>query len=153
MVEERTLIALYKTIDAAEITRRRLIDLGLAEAQVSISGEERAGSTADYPPENGGFFQALKDLFLPDRDLYTYDAGLRRGAKMVSAHVPGQLVDQVREIMEREDPLDIDMGETDWRSAGLGDYGTRRSDADEREREVRHRDQERSTPRVRSYMR
>ena len=151
MVEERTLIALYETIEAAEVTRRRLIDFGLAEAQVSISGEERAGSTADYPPENGGFFQALKDLFLPDRDLYTYDAGMRRGAKMVSARIPARLVDQVRDIMEREHPLDIDMGETDWRSAGAGDYGTRRRDVEEGQREMRRLDVEASTPRVRSY--
>ena len=149
MVDERTLVALYKTMEAAERTRQRLIEIGLPPQQVSISGEEKAGSTADYEPrEGGGFLQAVKDLFLPEADLYTYDEGVRRGAKMVSAHVPGQLVDRAVAVMEEADPLDIETSVAEWRSAGWSDYGRVKSGGDEGR--TRRRDPDRAG-RVRSY--
>ena len=149
MVEEQTLVALYKTMDAAQRTRKRLIEIGLPPQQVSISGEEKAGSTADYEPrEKGGFLQAVKDLFLPEADLYTYDEGVRRGAKMVSAHVPSQLADRAIAAMEEADPLDIETSVAEWRSAGWSDYGREKSDADEGRRKRRDPDR---AGRIRSY--
>lgn len=140
MVEDGTLVALYTTTEAAERTRRRLIELGVPGGQVSLVGEERAGSTADYvQSENDGFFRALKDFFLPERDLYTYREGIRRGAKMVTAHVPAQMMDGVRAAMEEADPLDIDASLSEWRSAGWSDFGTvKGNEADERRRRAEH---------------
>ena len=153
MVEERALVALYKTAEAAERARAALLDLGIPPDQVSFSGEERAGSTADYQPrddsDDGGFFQAIKDLFLPESDAYSYGEGVRRGAKMVTAHVPGELVDRAIALMEREDPIDIDAGESEWRTAGWSDYGRTEVTPEDR---GRRRDGAR-TGRVRSYMR
>ena len=149
MLEERTLVALYKTMKAAERTRARLIEIGLPGEQVSISGEGRAGSTADYEPqEKGGFLQALKELFLPDDDLYHYSEGVRRGAKMVTAHVPGQMIEQAAAVMEEADPLDVETSLQEWRSAGWSDYGRVRSDDDQRR--VKQREADRPG-RVRSY--
>ena len=151
MLEERTLIAVYKTMEDAERTRRRLIEIGLPREQVSLSGEEKAGSTADYEPqEKSGFFQAVKDLFRPETDRDTYEEGVRRGAKMVSAHVPGQMVERAVAVMEEANPLDIDTSETEWRSAGWSDYGREKKDADAGAAASSRRDTAR-TGRVRVY--
>ena len=151
MVEERSVMALYKTMEEAERTRNRLLDIGVPWEQVSISGEEKAGSTADYDPqEQGGLFRAVKDLLLPEADRYTYSEGVRRGAKMVAAHVPGQLVDRAVAVMEQEDALDVDLSETEWRTAGWSDYGREKSAADAGDKPVWRRDMAR-TGRIRSY--
>ena len=123
----RVITALFDNLADAERARARLIEMGIARDQISIvaqgTGGTAAGATTgttvtEQSRKEGGFFQALADLFLPEEDRYTYAEGIRRGSQLLSVRAVDANIDRVVAIIEECRPVDIDQRAQEWRSAG-----------------------------------
>ncbi|WP_395665697.1 DUF2171 domain-containing protein [Methylocella sp.] len=110
--------ALFDTREEAEAAAADLMQAGVAPSRVLVTGEEHL---ADDPPrEDGkpGFWEALKELFLPDEDRRAYAEGLRRGGFMVSVRPLEHEYQRAVDILDRAGAVDIDERETYWRREG-----------------------------------
>jgi hypothetical protein len=122
----RAATAFFDSREAAEKARADLIAAGIAADAVSIAGDDPAVVTAqraadrDAPilPEDGGFWHALKEFFMPDEDRYTYAEGLRRGGVVVSVQTPPADYDRVLDILDADGAVDIDAREQAWKMEG-----------------------------------
>jgi uncharacterized protein (TIGR02271 family) len=122
---DRTLTALYDDAGDAQRARQDLIAAGIPEQQVwthKASATTATGTTAGRERDEGGFWEALKDLFVPDEDRYTYAEGMRRGGTLLSVRVPENLVDRACEVLEASNPVDLDTREGEWRQSGWAGY-------------------------------
>jgi uncharacterized protein (TIGR02271 family) len=106
----RTLTAMYDNATAAAAARDALIS-AIPSATVEVRGGEAATDT-------GGFWESLKDLFVPDDDRQLYGEGLRRGGYLLSAQVPVGTDDQALDILEQTSAVDIDERSASWRNEG-----------------------------------
>ncbi len=134
----RVITALFDNLADAERARARLIEMGVGRDQVSIvaqgTGGTAAGTTGgttvtEQSRKEGGFFEALADLFLPEEDRYTYAEGIRRGGHLLSVRAADENIDRVVAIIEECRPVDIDQRAQEWRSAGWAGWETSRQGA------------------------
>jgi len=65
-----------------------------------------------------GFWDALKDLFLPEEDRSTYAEGLRRGGYLVTVRASNAQYERVIDILDDEGSVDLDQREAQWRAEG-----------------------------------
>jgi uncharacterized protein (TIGR02271 family) len=125
---EQTLTALYDTQGAAAAVRNELARLGIPDRQVTIQGSSGAGTAGSAPDEDRGFWDSLKDAFMPEEDRHTYAEGIRRGSYLLTARVPENLMEQAHVVLEQGDPVDVDERATTWRQDGWsGVDGTTRT--------------------------
>ena len=81
----RTITAFFDNRTDADDAIERLVGAGIQRNDISIvEGGSRGGGATSYSQssqsdEGLGFWESLKDLFLPDEDRSTYAEGLRRG--------------------------------------------------------------------------
>ena len=111
----RTITALFDTRDAAD---RAIVDLeaaGIPRQHMSVldPNGSAAGTT-----ETDGFWQSLKNLFLPDEDRHSYAEGLRRGGFMVSVETDEANYNRVLDILDRDGAANLDEREDTWRTEG-----------------------------------
>lgn len=117
----RTVTAFFDTQDAAEKARADLIEAGLSPDTISVvAGASAAASQA----EEGGFWHALREFFVPDEDRYTYAEGLRRGGFALSVRTGSAHYDRAIDILDADGAVDIDEREKVWRSEGWGGYAS-----------------------------
>lgn len=124
----RTITAFFDSRTDAEEAVDRLVGAGLARGDIQlVAGQEggtRTGSstTGTYGRDEGGFWDALKDLFMPDEDRYTYAEGLRRGGYLVTARPNAASYETALDILDDEGTIDISERETAWKSEGWSGY-------------------------------
>jgi uncharacterized protein (TIGR02271 family) len=98
-----------------------------------VPGNESGNDTADrsHAPSLGeasvGFWDSLRDLFLPDEDRHTYAEGLRRGGYLVSVSATDAEYERALDILDDEGTIDIDERADSWRAEGWS--GSSTSDA------------------------
>ncbi|MCW6509562.1 hypothetical protein [Lichenifustis flavocetrariae] len=115
----RTATAFFDSREAAERARTDLLGAGLQADAVTMLGDQRAAAEdAPILPEEGGFWHALKEFFIPDEDRFTYAEGLRRGGFVVSVHTDAANYDRALDILDADGAVDIDEREQAWRSEG-----------------------------------
>jgi len=133
----RMITAFFDSSQDANEAIERLVQAGIPRSDVTmVAGGESGGSTSgatsgmttgtsgdsyqrSYDRNEGtGFWDALKDLFLPDEDRYTYAEGLRRGGYLVTARVSDALYERALDILDDEGTIDIDQRAESWRSEG-----------------------------------
>jgi hypothetical protein len=105
----RTVTAFFEDRSAADNAVARLISAGVSRNNVRlVQGEQPGGSTgasmANTSSSQGGFMDALKDLFMPDEDRYTYAEGLRRGGYLVTVTAGTADYDRVLDILMTKAP-------------------------------------------------
>lgn len=120
---QRTYTALYDSSTDAERARDDLIALGIPNGNISIRGAAGSTSAAATTGDDRGFWESLKDLFLPEEDRYTYAEGLRRGGQLLTVSVPEGLEDQAVDVLERSAAVDIDARTQEWQSSGWQSSG------------------------------
>jgi hypothetical protein len=76
----------------------------------------RSGSSPTQ--ENAGFWESLKEMFLPDEDRHTYAEGLRRGGYLVTVRTNDAHYDRAVDILDDEGTIDIDERAESWRHEG-----------------------------------
>ena len=125
----RTVTAFFDTRDAANRAVDDLVAAGIARDNVSVTSEPGGAQTAkaEY---NKGFWEFLKDLFMPEEDRYAYAEGLRRGGTVVSVRTTDANNDRVLAILDAQGAVNMDEREAAWRTEGWKGYqGSDYSDA------------------------
>ena len=127
MASRRTITAFFDDRRDAENAIERLVSAGLSREQIRIleggqGGSGASVSSSSYGESGSGFWDALKDLFLPDEDRYTSAEGLRRGGYLVTVTTTDAEYDQALDILDDEGTIDIDERATSWRDEGWTGY-------------------------------
>jgi uncharacterized protein (TIGR02271 family) len=115
----RTITAFFDQQDDADEAVERLVEDGISRDRISLvrgSGEGQvSGSAADEAP---GFWEALKDMFLPDEDRATYAEGLRRGGYVVTVQADDAHYERAIDILDDEGTVNLDERAASWRREG-----------------------------------
>lgn len=166
-----TITALFDTRAEAEAAKERLSAARVDADNVHVHDKSSSGysDTAYSTHQERGFWDSIKNAFLPDDDRHTYEEGVRRGGVLLTADVDDDCVDDAVRVLEDANSIDIDERSSQWRASGWNYEGTRqgltgesaRSDVGEREEVipiveeqlvVGKRDVDRGSVRVRSYV-
>ena len=173
-----TITALFDTRADAERAKERLKSARVDANHVHLHDKSSTGyKESGYSThEDRGFWDSIKNAFVPDEDRHTYEEGVRRGGVLLTADVDDDCVDEAVKVLEEANTVDIDDRTNQWKAkgwdyagatgagAGLGAMGqTDRTDRDMGEREevipvveeqlvVGKRDVNRGGVRVRSYV-
>ena len=91
------------------------------ESNNDIADQSRAPSLGEA---SVGFWDLLRDLFLPDEDRHTYAEGLRRGGYLVSVNATDAEYERVLDILDDEGTIDIDERADLWRAEGWSGVST-----------------------------
>jgi uncharacterized protein (TIGR02271 family) len=123
----RTITAFFDRREDAEEAVSRLVTAGISSDRIRlVPGQDKSagtGTSSSYSAENeGGFWDALKDLFLPDEDRHTYAEGLRRGGYLVTVMAGTSEYDTALDILDDEGTIDVSERESAWRSEGWTGY-------------------------------
>ena len=100
----KTVTAIFRTADVAQTVKSEIEALGVGSGHIDVIGGTDAADDIGY-------------LNLPHDEAVTYQQAVREGHYVVSAHVDGEHVDPVAEIMRHpEQGVDIDAYEADYRA-------------------------------------
>jgi len=122
---QRTITAFFESRQDAEEAVQRLHAEGFSRDSVRLVEGHQGGSTtqgATNSDESFGFWEGLKDLFLPDEDRSTYAEGLRRGGYLVTVTTRDANYERALDILDDEGTVDIDERASAWRSEGWTGY-------------------------------
>ncbi|WP_237476554.1 hypothetical protein [Lichenibacterium dinghuense] len=111
----RAVTAFFDTQDAADRARDDLVAAGVPSGSVRVAGGQ---ATAAEPPHPHGFWESLKDFFVPDEDRHMYAEGLRRGGFAVAVDTDSAAYDRVLEILDRDGAVDMEERSAGWRGEG-----------------------------------
>lgn len=115
----RALTAFFDTREAADKAKRDLIAAGIPADDIRVVGSGSA--TADT--DDRGFWESLKDFFIPDEDRYSYAEGLRRGGFAVYVQTGDATIYQrASDILDNDGAVDLDEREASWRKEGWTGY-------------------------------
>jgi len=122
---EQIVTAYFDNVSDAERARDSLVAAGINRSQISLVPGAPASTAGtgqktqdDEPQEQGGFWAALKDLFVPEEDRHTYAEALSRGGVMLTVQMQEAAVDQVEEILENAGAVDMHERAAAWQSQG-----------------------------------
>ena len=115
-----TITALFDSRAEAEAAKARLCAGRIDADHVHIhdkssSGHKESGYSTH---EDRGFWDTIKNAFVPDEDRHTYEEGVRRGGALLTADVDDDCVDEAVRILEEANTVDIDDRSGEWRSSG-----------------------------------
>lgn len=120
----RSVVAFFESREAAQRTVEKLVRAGVSRTDVNMV--EGGGSTTTTSRSSAdadmGFWESLKDLFLPEEDRHTYAEGLRRGGYLVSVRTTDAQYDRIVDILDDEGAIDMDERESSWRREGWTGY-------------------------------
>lgn len=119
----RTITAFFERRGDADDAVERLSAAGFPRASIRvIAGAGGSVSRDAYPAEGTGFWEALKDLFLPDSDRHVYAEGLQRGGFLLTLASSEADCSRAMDILDAEGAVDLEQRETDWRAQGWTGY-------------------------------
>jgi uncharacterized protein (TIGR02271 family) len=112
----RTITAFFDDREDASDAVQRLQTAGIPRSDITMV--EGSGSGTSSTQESAGFWESLKELFLPDEDRYTYAEGLRRGGYLVTVRINDAHYERALDILDDEGTIDIDERAASWRNEG-----------------------------------
>jgi stress response protein YsnF len=126
-VQSRSISAFFDTQAAATKAVDDLLLAGIPRQQISQTGGEDIGQlgTAPARTEEKGFWESLKDMFMPEEDRAVYAEGLRRGGYLVSVRTDEADFDRVVDILDNDGAVDLNEREDQWRAEGWTSSGGR----------------------------
>jgi uncharacterized protein (TIGR02271 family) len=113
----QTFTALFASRSEAERAQAQLASAGVNASNASIHDQDNAGFSS-AGQSGGGFFDSLRDMFVPDEDSQTYGEGLRRGHALLTVQADDSQADRVHQLLESSNALDVDETASSWRSEG-----------------------------------
>lgn len=126
----RRLTAFFDDRAAAQKAIDDLVAVGVPNERIRLT--EGTGTTAvtedPAATPQKGFWEELKDLFLPDTDRHSYAEGLHRGGFLLSVQTEDATYDRALDILDSEGAVDMEAREADWRKQGWN--GENRAAAD-----------------------
>jgi hypothetical protein len=115
-----TMTALFDTRAEAERAQLELLNRGLRKEAIVIIDQGAASVSRDDGPK--GFWDSVRDFFIPDADGHTFAEGVRRGAFLLIARVEDEGADDVIELLENSDAVDLDTRSREWQAQGWTPY-------------------------------
>lgn len=121
----RTITAMFDSRSEADAARQRLEQSSIDANRIRIidqsgsAGTTSSGATGSSSGQ-GGFWDTLKDMFMPDEDRHAYGEGISRGHFMLAAEVDEHQADQACQILEGSSSVDFDRRTDEWREQGWG---------------------------------
>ena len=112
----RTITAFFDNREDASDAIQRLQTAGIPRTDINMVEGSRSGSSPTQ--ETAGFWESLKEMFLPDEDRYTYAEGLRRGGYLVTVRTNDAHYERALDILDDEGTIDIDERAASWRNEG-----------------------------------
>jgi uncharacterized protein (TIGR02271 family) len=116
----RTITAFFDNRRDADEAVERLVQAGIPRSGINVVAGAQGSQAASVSREGEGFgfWEALKDLFLPDEDRATYAEGLRRGGFVVTVQVEPAQYERAIDILDDEGTVDLDERAAGWRREG-----------------------------------
>jgi uncharacterized protein (TIGR02271 family) len=115
----RLITAFFDSRQEANEAVERLGRAGIPRSSITLVEGSGAGTASPSREDEGfGFWEALKDLFLPDEDRAAYAEGLRRGGYVVTVQTDSALYDTAIDILDDEGTIDLDQRAQTWRQEG-----------------------------------
>lgn len=111
----RTITAIFDSAADAQRAQERLLSLGLGASDVRILDQ---GSLTPEAGSEKGFWESIKDFFIPDDERATYAEGMRRGGCLLTATVADEYADEVCDLLENSGAIDLDQRVEQWRAEG-----------------------------------
>ncbi len=118
----RTITALFDSEEAANQAIEDLVEAGIPREHLNFKNGTSLTATVGQDHEGKGFWEELKDMFLPDEDRYSYAEGLRRGGYLVTVRTEDANYNRVVELLDREGSVDMDTREASWKEEGWQGY-------------------------------
>src|SRR5687767_737360 len=120
-----TITAMFDTRQEAEAAKERLKSARVDADNVHVHDKSSQGfmDTGYSTHQNRGFWDSIKNAFVPDEDRHTYEEGVRRGGVLLTADVDDDCVDEAVRVLEEANSIDIEDRSSQWRSSGW-DYPT-----------------------------
>lgn len=115
-----TITALFDTRAEAEAAKERLKSANVDADHVHIHDKSSTGyKEQGYSThEDRGFWESIKNAFVPDEDRHTYEEGVRRGGALLTADVDDDRVDEAVRVLESANSIDVDDRSSQWRQSG-----------------------------------
>jgi len=120
----RTITAFFDKKETAADAVEKLVEAGFPRTTVSLIAGTQPGSPTPKHHEGEGFWEALKDFFLPEEDRYTYAEGLRRGGYLVTVSTTEANYQRALDLLDREGAVNIDERAQSWRKEGWTGYAS-----------------------------
>jgi len=124
MAGQRTLTAFFDSSADAQSAVQRLAAAGIPRSAIDIrsgastaAGGPTTGATTGRDTEPG-FWEIMKDIFMPEDDRAAYAEGLRRGGHVVVVRTDAQHYEQALDILDDEGTIDLDQRAESWRKEG-----------------------------------
>jgi hypothetical protein len=96
--------------------------LAAGPLSTALAGLLGAGAGALAGGVAGGLIGALVDAGVPEQEAEYYAEGVRRGGTLVAVHAAEGREDEVRDVLRRHDPVDIERRAAAWRESGWQGY-------------------------------
>lgn len=121
-----TITALFDSRADAEAAKERLRSANVDADNVHVHDKSSSGyKESGYSThQDRGFWDTIKNSFVPDEDRHTYEEGVRRGGVLLTADVDDDRVDEAVRVLEEANTVDIDDRSSQWRSSGWDYPGT-----------------------------
>jgi uncharacterized protein (TIGR02271 family) len=115
-----TITALFDSRADAEQAKERLRGAQIDADNVHIHDKSSNGyKESGYSThQDRGFWDSIKNAFVPDEDRHTYEEGVRRGGALLTADVDDDRVDEAVRVLEEARSVDIDDRSSQWRASG-----------------------------------
>ena len=127
---QQTITAFFDTRNDAARAMEALVQAGFSRTAIQLRPETETayrrteGSFYDSSRDEGGFWDTLRELPLPDEDRTAYSEGMSRGGVLLSITTDEAKVGRVADIVERYGSVDMDEREASWRTEGWTGYTT-----------------------------
>lgn len=122
-VRSRTITAFFDSRADVQKATDQLVALGIPRQHIRLTeGADTSGTGTAAATHDKGFWDELKDLFLPEEDRYGYAEGLRRGGYLLSVQVDDALYDQAIDVLDTDGAVDMNEREASWRASGWSGY-------------------------------
>jgi hypothetical protein len=117
-VHSRTISAFFDTSGAARKAVDDLVAAGIPRQHITqTAGHGAAADPVEEAPDHG-FWDSLKDLFMPAEDRHSYAEGLRRGGYLIAVRSDEANYNRVLDILDSDGAVDMDERERQWRHDG-----------------------------------
>jgi len=123
-----TITAMYDNRSDADAAADKLAEAGITRSSIQVMAGSEAGYAAsdtaayDHSRDEGGFWNMLKSLFMPEEDRYRYAEGMSRGSTVLTVTVEESQAGTANSILEEYGAIDVQQREAEWRAGGWGGY-------------------------------
>lgn len=118
----RTITAFFDSRSDASRAIDNLVVAGIPRDRITMVAGDSESHAPAAEREEGGFWEALANFFMPDEDRYAYAEGLRRGGYLVTVRTDTTHYDRALDILDDEGSIDMDEREGAWRAEGWRGY-------------------------------